>query len=190
MGNSETNSQFEQLLRLARQGDESSLSELVQLYEPQIRAVARIRLGNPMRHLLDSADIVQSVHRSLLVGFRLNRFSFSTPAQLTALASTMVRRKVARQWRKLKNRQECRSEACESAPSKEDQAAEVDHQDQLELVYRQLSPLERQMVDLKLEGWRSVDIARRLEVDPDVLRVRFSRLRKRLRTLGVLEEWL
>src|SRR5690242_14346541 len=92
---------FSDLLALARQGDEAALSQLVNEYEREVHTVARIRLGSALRPYVDSLDLVQSVHRSLLIGLRDGRFDISTPQNLVALALTIVRRKVARQWRKV-----------------------------------------------------------------------------------------
>ena len=42
------------------------MEELVAAYEPEVRLVARVRLGTALRPYLDSVDLVQSVHRSVL----------------------------------------------------------------------------------------------------------------------------
>src|SRR6186713_2758496 len=81
------------------------MASIVERYEPEVRMVARARLGAALRPHLDSLDLVQSVHRSLIVGLRAERFDISTPENLIALAMTIVRRKVARHWRKLKRQQ-------------------------------------------------------------------------------------
>src|SRR5688572_12807585 len=93
---------FAALLGRARQGDEAALAELAAKYEPEVRIDARVQLGQALRPYLDSMDLVQSVHRSLLVGLRQNKFEFASPENLIGLALTMVRRKVARHWRKLR----------------------------------------------------------------------------------------
>jgi RNA polymerase sigma-70 factor (ECF subfamily) len=64
-----------------------------------------VQLGPALRPYLDSMDLVQSVHRSLLLGLRENKFDIATPQQLLALALTMVRRKVARHWRRMQRQQ-------------------------------------------------------------------------------------
>jgi RNA polymerase sigma-70 factor (ECF subfamily) len=62
----------------------------------------------------------------------------------------------------------------------------VAFQDTVASVCRHLSDLEKQMLELQLQGYRTVEIAERLGQDPDVLRVRLSRLRQRLRAARVL----
>ncbi|MEQ1828910.1 MAG: ECF-type sigma factor [Pirellula sp.] len=95
----ETSTDFDLLLLAARSGDSDALGKLVAQYEPELRIVARARLGTALRPHLDSIDLVQSVHRSLLIGLRADRFDTSSPEKLIALALTIVRRKVAKHWR-------------------------------------------------------------------------------------------
>src|SRR5262245_54669086 len=96
---------FQNLLRRARDGDAASLDELARTYESDLRIAARVHLGPALRPYLDSIDLVQSVHRSLIRGLRDDKFNLDNPASLIALAMTMVRRKVARQWRRHRRQQ-------------------------------------------------------------------------------------
>src|SRR5207249_8933282 len=91
--------EFTALLARSRGGDRDALTELVREYEAKVRVVAHVLLGPALRPYLDSIDLVQSVHRTLLLGLRQDKFDVSTPERLLALALTLVRRKVARQWR-------------------------------------------------------------------------------------------
>src|SRR5438128_1374600 len=99
----ETTDEFTALLARTRQGDKSAVAEVVQRYEHIIHRAARALLGPQMRPFLDSLDIVQSVHRSLLIGVRREKFEIASTSGLIALALTMVRRKIARHWRKLQH---------------------------------------------------------------------------------------
>jgi RNA polymerase sigma-70 factor (ECF subfamily) len=191
----DTNTEFAELLERARAGDEAALARLVEQYEPKIRVVARVLLGPALRPYLDSTDVVQSVHRSLLVGLRGGKFDLAGPSGLVALAVTMLRRKVARQWRHLRKQQRLSvGDALEEAPadpldarpgSAPDPAAEAAFRDAAKNLYEQLSEPEQQMLDLRLQGFTTDDIAERLGLHPVALRVRFSRLRKRLEESGV-----
>jgi DNA-directed RNA polymerase specialized sigma24 family protein len=96
---------FAALFSRARQRDPAALSELCRQYEPRLRVVARVLLGPALRPALDSMDLVQSVHRSLLIGIREEKFDISTPEKLIGLALTLLRRKVARLWRRLQRQQ-------------------------------------------------------------------------------------
>src|SRR5262245_57435224 len=102
---SDATSEFAELLAKARSGDEAALTRLAERYEPKVRVVARVLLGPALRPYLDSVDLVQSVHRSVVVGLRVGKFDLSAPGDLIALAVAMLRRKVARHWRHLRKQQ-------------------------------------------------------------------------------------
>jgi RNA polymerase sigma-70 factor (ECF subfamily) len=116
------------------------------------------------------------------------------------LALTIVRRKVARQWRR--HRRQQRLEMGDSIAGNlpalllslsspdADPAAEATLRDQIERLLSQLGDTERRVMELRLEGFTTAEVARQLGLDSDVLRVRLSRLRRRLRDQGVLSEWL
>ena len=80
------NQAFLDLLARAREGDEEAMSDLVRQYETEVRIVARARLGAALRPYIDSVDLVQSVHRSLIIGLRNDRFELASPENLIALA--------------------------------------------------------------------------------------------------------
>src|SRR6186997_2479428 len=94
--------EFRLLLARVRDGDDAAAAELVGRYERAVLRSVRSRLSQSMRGALDSMDVMQSVHRSLLTGLKIGRFELASPQQLVGLAVVMVQRKVARHWRKLK----------------------------------------------------------------------------------------
>ncbi len=100
-----TKNEFSDLLNLAALGDVSAQETICKQYERQVRIVARVLLGPQLRCHLDTMDLLQSVHRSLLIGIKSDKFSIATSDKLVALACTVVRRKVARKWRKLRRQQ-------------------------------------------------------------------------------------
>jgi RNA polymerase sigma-70 factor (ECF subfamily) len=195
---------FELLLAAARAGDGAAMEQLARQYEPELRIVARLRLGPALRPYLDSVDLVQSVHRSLMMGLRDNRFDVTTPQNLLALALTIVRRKAARHWRHLQRQKRLGDGATSDATSQQDvleallalkstqpgSQAEADLKDQLSVWMSQLDPIEQQLVALRIEGHSTVEVAHALGLDPDVLRVKLSRLRKRMRDHGIEEALL
>jgi RNA polymerase sigma factor (sigma-70 family) len=190
---------FNTLLNRARQGDDAAVALLVQQYEGIIRRAAHGLLGQAMRPYLDSLDLVQSVHRSLLIGLRHDKFDISTPNNLIALALTMVRRKVARHWRKLKHQPSAQlpsssnstNDALAQVPDTDTgPASTVQFTDEMNRVLAELDPTDRRLVELRLQGHSTADVARLLGVDSRFLRVRLGRLRKRLQERGLLTEWL
>ncbi len=195
-----TGDDFTTLLARARGGDQAALAEVARRYEPELLLVARLSLGPALRPYLDAEDLVQSVHKSLLLGLSRDKFDVSTPEKLIALALTMVRRKAADHWRR-RRRQQRLSGAAESegsvaeqlvalAGSQADPAREAEYRDAVERLCRHLDDTERRLLELRLRGYRTSEAARELGLDADVLRVRLSRLRRRLKEAGVLAEWL
>lgn len=193
---------FAALLARAGEGDEAALGELVRQYEPKVRIVARVLLGPALRPYLDSADLAQSVHRSVVTGLRDRRFGLATPDDLIGLAVTILRRKAARHWRRLQRQRRLSGVqtaegggdltgvlaalSCTAA----DPAAEAQFRDQVNHLCGHLDAAERQILDWRLEGYTPAEIADRIGVSRVALRVRLTRLRQRLQAAGVVTDWL
>jgi len=97
---------FHELIRLARAGDEDAAGRLAHEFEPFIRRFVRFRMRSRSNHdrlrpEFDSADICQSIFKSLFAGLREGRFELNRPEQLAKLLSAMVRFKVATKARRL-----------------------------------------------------------------------------------------
>ena len=188
---------FADLLRRAAH-DPAAQEQLCQHYAAKVRIVARVLLGPALRPHFDSLDLVQSVHRSLLMGLQSDKFDISTPEKLIALASTMVRRKVARKWRRQRRQvrvgaggSESLAQTLSSLSSTEaDPAAAAQYNDQLQRLCENLNETERRMLELRLEGYTSGEVAEQLGLHAVALRVRWTRLRKRLQDSGVTLDWL
>jgi RNA polymerase sigma-70 factor (ECF subfamily) len=193
--------EFASLLARARQGDQDALAALVRLYEPEIRRVAHYRLGPALRPYLETLDLVQSVHRSLLPRLRRQEFNLSTPENLIGLAVRMLVRKVSRHSRRVRRQQELLERRLDLGGAGDFQVAfrlpEGDParvallRDLLRHVSSQLDDeLDRRLLELRLEGHGTASAARELGLDPDSLRVRLHRLRQRLRQAGVFTDWI
>ena len=162
--------------------------------------VARVLLGPLLRPHLDSVDIMQSVHRSLLVGLRDQKFDISSPERLVGLACTMVRRKVARNWRRHRRQIRWESPAVEQdsliqtlhslVQTEPGPASQAEYNDQVADLYKSLSNVERAMLEKRLEGYTTGEVAEQLNMNPIAIRVRWSRLRQRLETAGIVADWL
>jgi hypothetical protein len=97
---------FQEVIHLARAGDDDAAARLARDFEPFVRRFVRFRMRtrtNPerLRPEVDSADICQSIFKSLFVGLREGRFELNRPEQLAKLLSAMVRFKVATKARRL-----------------------------------------------------------------------------------------
>src|SRR5262245_13061393 len=190
---------FAELLARARQGDRAALTDLARQYEPEVRIMARVLLGPALRPFLDSLDLVQSVHRSLMVGLRNEKFVLDSPDRLVVLAVAMVRRKIGRLWRHHQRQKRLRGGSSDSSLPDAlnslsmpdgDPARVVQVRDAIQHLCAHLDDGEQKIMELRLQGHSTAEVARELGQDPDVLRVRLSRLRQRLRSQGLLDEWL
>jgi len=191
---------FDELLKRVQQGDAAALESLVEHYEYEVRLAARSLLGPALRPYLDSIDLTQSVHFALLDGMQRDKLQIGSPEHLVALAVTIVRRKVARHWRRLKHQQRMENwqgddrdvdTLLESLLDREDdpaRAAQV--AEEVETILSGLSGDQRRLIELRLQGYSTADAARLMGVDADVLRVRLSRLRKDLQHKLPSLEWL
>jgi RNA polymerase sigma-70 factor (ECF subfamily) len=185
---------FAVLLQRARLGDADALASIARSYEKDLRIAARVHLGSALRPYLDSLDLVQSVHRSLMLGLRSSKFDVSSPEKLIALALTMVRRKVAHQWRR--HRRQSRSNdsvldlfAQQCRPC-DQPAPRAELRDTIETLWNRLSDDERTLIELRLLGHSNVEAARILGQPAETIRVRLFRLRQRLQADAIEGDWL
>lgn len=200
MAEEPTPSEFADLMARAGAGEESALAELARRYEPKVRLVARVLLGPALRPYLDSVDLVQSVHKSLLIGLRKNQYDVSSPDKLIALTLTMLRRKAARHWRRLQ-----RQQRLSGAPADSDTLADVltslsgheadpaqvaEFRDSIRRLCQHLDETERRILDLRSQDYTTAEVAEQIGLNAATLRVRMTRLRQRLQTAGVSTDWL
>jgi RNA polymerase sigma-70 factor (ECF subfamily) len=186
----------------AANGDQQALRELALQYEPRVRSVARVLLGRALRPYLDSVDLVQSVHESLLLGLQAGKFEFASQQKMIALAVMMVRRKVAGHWRRLQRQHRMSiadggadasdlADLVTSATTPEPAPGmDLQYREQVEQLCRHLSEQDQHLLSLRLEGLDTAEIAAQLGTSDVAARVRLTRLRQRLQAAGVLADWL
>src|SRR6188768_1022559 len=86
---------FTTFMTRVRAGDQQATTELVRLYEPEIRREVRLRLRDPrLRRDFDSMDICQSVLASFFVRAALGQYELDQPEQLLRLLVDMSRKKL------------------------------------------------------------------------------------------------
>lgn len=200
MAEEPTASEFAALMARAGTGDGAAIAELSRRYEPKIRVVARVLLGPALRPYLDSADLVQSVHKSLLIGLRKNQYDISSPDKLIALTLTMLRRKAARHWRRLQRQQRLSGAPADSdtlagvltslSSPETDPARVAEFRDQVRQLCRHLDETERRILDLRSQDYTTAEVAEQIGISAATLRVRMTRLRQRLQAAGISTEWL
>lgn len=186
---------FAALLDRARQGDEAALAEFVLRYEPELRIAVRVRLGPALRPYLDSMDVVNSVHHVLIDGIREDKFDIDTPGKLQALLVTLVRNKIARHWKKACRQQRLDGSSANEgglehllvslSDSADDPARCAAVRDAVARICRDLDEIDRRLLELRIQGYKTAEAAALMNMDAGLLRVRLQRLRQRLAGQGI-----
>jgi RNA polymerase sigma-70 factor (ECF subfamily) len=174
---------FDELIRRVRGGDQDAAAILVKRYEAAIRRAVRFRLADAgLGSLLDSMDICQSVLGSFFVRAASGQFELKNPGQLLRLLTAMARNKLNSQARKqLSQRRDVRRvESHDQRESRfvstgESLSTIVAARDLLQEVHRRLSPDERQLLELRNQGWDWAAIASEVGVAAETVRRRLSR---------------
>lgn len=196
---SQDHADFAHLLSLAAAGDTTAQQQICERYEREVLIATRVHLGPLLRPYVDSMDIAQSVHKSLLAGLRNAKFDIRSPKNLVALACTIARRKIARKWRT--HRRQSRIDSSLSAEALSDllsslrppSGSELEERiakERIEHLCTQMVDVERIMVTMRLAGFTTNEVAEKTGINPIAIRVRWSRLRDRLNKVGGLQDFL
>ncbi|MCA9117003.1 MAG: sigma-70 family RNA polymerase sigma factor [Planctomycetaceae bacterium] len=172
------------LVKQARQGDGDAAATLLRRYEVELRAEIRRRLRNsPLREVLESMDIFQSVFGSFFAGLSRGRFRIDGPNDVIRLLSRMAQNKLNTQYRReLAMRRDRRktvpltSEPAADAPP-EEQAV---HLELLEQVRSKFTEKELEIVDLRIAGESWAVISERLSEPVPTLQKRLARAVNRI----------
>ncbi len=170
-------------MRGIRDGDQDAARELVRRFEGVIRREARLRMeDHRLDRVFDSMDISQSVLTSFFARASTGHFDLDTPEQLVNLLMQMTRNKLAMQVRR---QRALRRDGRRLATARVDEMdfestspgpSEVasDH-DLIDAVRCRLGEEEREIVDLRAEGWEWSEIAGRLGGSPQARRMQLTR---------------
>jgi DNA-directed RNA polymerase specialized sigma24 family protein len=187
---------FHELVRLARAGDEAAAVRLTREFEPFIKRFVRFRMRNQSNHErlrpeIDSADICQSVFKSLFVGLRSGRFELNRPEQLAKLLSAMVRFKVATKARRLSVtlreivELDAPRDRADSGPGPE---KSVDDRDSLETIVKLFDRAELELLVRRLDDQPWSVIALAVGGTAEGLRKQLTRALERVRNLPELHD--
>jgi RNA polymerase sigma factor (sigma-70 family) len=196
----DSDDEFDALMVRVCRDDNQALATLIALYEPTIRRSAHVLLGKTLRSSLDPTDLVQSVHLQLILGLKRRMFSIGSPEQLRSLAATLLRHKFIEHWRRHRCQVRHRIAVVATGAREDgktaiawrelDPAWAAEYHDVLDHLYRQLRADDRRLVVMRLHGYRTGEIAAELGIEPVVVRMRLSRLRKRLRSEKPPTDWV
>ena len=176
-----TVNQFAQLMSQVRGGDENAATELLRLYEPEIRREIRLRLSNPrLRRIVDSIDISQSVFGNFFVRASCGEFELQRPEQLLGLLIRMATNKVIdRHRRETSRKMDQVSERPvdeQNVPGKCSTASEViAGKELLGRVRELLSPDEKKMASMRRDGMSWAEVAEEFGCTAEAARKKLSR---------------
>jgi len=173
--------------------DDGAMCKLVELFGGRMTRIAEKLVGPALQAKLDADDAVQTVQITMWVGIRTGRFTVPTPEHFVALAKILLRRHIARFWRKAKNEMTStldgalmdtvsdRDLATAFKAAEPQQNIEVD--ELLERFLCQIDEIDQKLVKMRFLGYTTSEAANHLQLDSGFLRVRLGRLRQKFASL-------
>jgi RNA polymerase sigma-70 factor (ECF subfamily) len=182
-----------ELMARWRDGDHEAAEELFRRYAGRLLALARRRLSTKLAPVVDPEDVVQSAFRSFFSGVRGDRYALRRSGDLWRLLvaitlhklqhqverQTAGKRDIGRQRRLV--REGSTDGALGQVPAREPTPAEAAAlTDTLEQVFRGLEPLQRRMVEMRLQGSSLDEIAANVHRSERTVRRLLERIKERL----------
>jgi RNA polymerase sigma-70 factor (ECF subfamily) len=163
------------LIDLWRKGDQEAARQIVERYIDRLLLLARRRISQRLSSRVDAEDIVQSVFRTFFHRVKDGQFVFADQDDLCKLLVRITLHKTLRQvaFHKAAKRdpgmeteqgehhRERLLALLDREPTSEETVAFLD---QLEHFLGQLKPQERQILELRLQGYSNDEIAKQLDV--------------------------
>jgi len=185
-----------ELAERCRRGDEDACRQLFDCYVERLVALARRRISQRLASRVDPEDIVQSVFRTFFGRLKAGRFRLEEQDDLCKLLMRITVHKALRQihFHQAAKRNP-RAELGQGAeanerlltvidrdPSPDEAVAFVDH---LEHFLGGLKAQEREILEMRLQGYSNDEIAQKLGIYDRKIR----RVIERLRGMAVQENW-
>jgi RNA polymerase sigma-70 factor (ECF subfamily) len=163
----------ESLLNLWRDGNQEAARVLFDRYADRLVAVARRHINHRLARRLDPEDVVQSVFRTFFRRARSGELNVYDPDRLCALLARITINKSIDQINYHKAAKRNLNLDADSGSVEQDLVAQVlDREpspeavnmflDQLEHFLGQLGPDERQVLEMRMQGYTVEEIARKL----------------------------
>jgi RNA polymerase sigma-70 factor (ECF subfamily) len=181
------------LLARWRQGDQEAAGELFRRYAGRLIALARSKLSARLARHLDPEDVVQSAFRSFFTGARAGRYALERSGDLWRLLVAITLHKLQHQVERQTagkragahgppgeapaGRCVLRVQVPARGPTPAEAAALADTLGQ---VFRGLDPLQRRMLELRLQGYRLDEIAGEVRRSERTVRRLLERVREYL----------
>ena len=190
---------FVEFLDRLKQGDDDAAAEVFQLYANRLIGLARSRLDSRIRQKVDPEDVMLSAFNSFFRRQRNDAFDLNGWDSLWALLVGITVRKCGRQiatFRSAKRdvSRELRPSSDSSPPTYEGAAAEPTPEEaamlveMLEGMLKDLSPRDRTIVAMRLEGYNILEIAEKVERTERTVNRTLRKVRADLERLDCLAE--
>jgi RNA polymerase sigma-70 factor, ECF subfamily len=180
--------QVRALLNRWRTGDEEAARQLFQLYVDRLISLARQRISQRLASRVDPEDVVQSVWRTFFHRIKDGQFHFEEEDDLCKLLARITVHKTFRQVafhraaKRDMNLEAGHGDAAQDqlltlldrGPTPEAANAFVD---QLEHFLNRLRPEDRRIIELRMQGYKDVEIARMLSISDRKIRRLMERVR-------------
>jgi RNA polymerase sigma-70 factor (ECF subfamily) len=162
------------LVDLCRKGDNQAARQLFDRYVERLHALARRRISQRLASRVDAEDIVQSVFRTFFGRLKEGQFKIDDQDDLCRLLVRITVHKTLRQIAHHKAGK--RDPSAEMGQSKEDEGlievldreptpeATAMFLDQLEHFLNRLRPQEREILEMRLQGFSNEEIAQKLSI--------------------------
>jgi RNA polymerase sigma-70 factor (ECF subfamily) len=176
------------LLKLWRAGDEAAARQLFERYVDRLVALARTRLSHRFAGRVDPEDVVQSVFRTFFNRAKAGQFHIQDTDDLCKLLVRITIHKTLRQvaFHKAAKRNltleqgqshlshDQLRELLSPEPTPEDANAFLD---QLEHFLAKQRPQDRQIIEMRMQGYTDVEIAAKLNITDRSIRRVMERIR-------------
>lgn len=181
-------SQTQALLDRWRAGDEDAARQLHEMYADRLASLARQRISQRLGSRIDPEDVVQSVFRTFFTRSKDGQFQIQQADDLWKLLARITVHKIFRQI--AFHRAAKRNISLETAQGNEsydplltlldrEPTPEAINQfvDQVEHVSK-LSPEVRAVLELRLQGYKDVEIAKKLNMSDRTIRRHMEKARR------------
>lgn len=176
------------LVHLWRSGDQDAAKKLFERYVEKLVALAKRRISERLSARIDAEDVVQSVFRTFFLRAREGQFKIQDPDDLCRLLARMTVHKTLRkvehhtaakrdagaELRQGQDAQQRLAEFLDREPSPD--AANM-FLDQLEHFMTQLKPAEQQILEMRMQGHSTEEIAEKLHTYDRKIRRVMERIR-------------
>lgn len=184
---------FIALMRRVRDGDQDAASDLVRQFEPDLRLAVHVRLTDPgMRRLVDSMDICNSILANFFLRAASGQYELKSPQELFKLLAVMAQNRITDHYRKWKAQKrgegkvQTPSDGWDPADNQPSPSSVVANRELLEKFRSLLTEEECQIADWRNAGDSWDEIAARVGMTSNAIRMRHDRaVQRAIRELGV-----